>query len=234
MSDAVALERRDDGVAVITLDDGKANALSPVVIAALNTMLDELDAAGPDVRALVICGRDGMFSGGFDLTVMRGGDLEAMASLVTSGGDLVARLLKSPRPVVCACTGHAVAAGALVLLGGHLRIGAAGDYRIGLIETAIGMVLPDWAVVIAEERLSRTHVQRAVVEARVYSPAEAVDAGFLDVVVPPGEVVAVATAEAARLGALAAGAYAGNAEKLRGPGVARLEAALARDRAATP
>lgn len=234
MSEAVALERRDDGVAVITLDDTKANALSPAVIAALNTTLDELERAGPEVRAVVLGGRDGMFSGGFDLTVMRGGDLAAMASLVTSGGDLVARLLKSSRPVVCACTGHAVAAGALLLLGGHLRIGAAGDYRIGLIETAIGMVLPDWAVVIAEERLSRTQVQRAVVEARVYGPDEAVDAGFLDVVVSPAEVLDVATAEAARLGGLASGAYSGNAEKLRGACIARLEAALARDRAATP
>jgi enoyl-CoA hydratase/carnithine racemase len=228
MSAAVTLERHED-VAVITIDDGKANALSPAVIAAVNTSLDEVGATGSASRAVVLCGREGMFSGGFDLKVMRSGDVDAIRALVTSGGELVLRLFGSERPIVCACTGHAVAAGALLALGSHFRVGADGDYRVGLIETAIGMVLPDWAVVIAEERLSRTQVQRAVVEARVYNPREAKDAGFLDLVVPPDEVVRVAMEEAARLGALDPLAYSGNANKLRGPGIARLMAAVAKD-----
>ena len=229
MSAAVTMERCDD-VAVIALDDGKANALSPDVIAAINSFLDEVDAPGSTYRAVAICGRGGMFSGGFDLGVMRGGDIGAVVALVTSGGDLVGRLFRSPRPVVSACTGHAIAAGALVLLGSHLRVGAAGAFRIGLIETAIGMVLPDWAVTMAEVRLAPNHVQRAVVEAKVFDPAEAAAAGFLDVVVDPGEVVRIAVEEAARLGALDPTAYAGNAAKLRGPGLARFDAAIARDR----
>ena len=231
MGETVQLERRDE-VGVITIDDGKANALSPAVIAALNAALDEVDAAGPALRAVVVCGREGMFSGGFDLKIMRGGDAGAMVDLVTSGGELVLRLYSSARPVVCAVTGHAIAAGALITLSGHLRVGAEGDFKIGMIETSIGMVLPDWAVLIADYRLSRRQVERAVVEARVYGPAEARDAGYLDVVVPPGEVLSTAVAEAARLGALDPRAYAGNAAKLRGPGIARLREALARDRAA--
>ena len=229
MSAAVTLGRQDD-VAVITIDDGKANALSPEVIAAINGHLDDIEAAGSTFRAVVLSGREGMFSGGFDLKVMRGGDADAMMALVTSGGDLVGRLFRSPRPVVCACTGHAIAAGALLLLGSHLRIGAAGDFRIGLIETAIGMVLPDWAVVMADERLSRAQIQRAVVEARVYGPEDALGAGFLDHIVAPGDVIGVAVAEAARMGALDANAYAGNSVKLRSPAVARFDAAIAGDR----
>ena len=230
MSETVQLEQHDQ-VAVITIDDGKANALSPDVVAAVNAALDEVDGAGPAVRAAVICGREGMFSGGFDLKVMRSGDLTQMYGLVTSGGELVTRLYASPRPVVCAVTGHAIAAGALLTLAGHLRVGAEGDFRIGLIETTIGMVLPDWAVLIAEQRLSRRQVERAVVEARVYAPEAARDAGYFDLVVPPADVLTTAIAEAARLGALDPTAYAGNAAKLRGPGVARLREALARDRA---
>jgi enoyl-CoA hydratase len=229
MSASVTLERHGD-VAVIAIDDGKANALSPEVIAGVNASLDDVDAS--DSRAVVLCGRAGMFSGGFDLKVMRGDDLAAMGDLVTSGGELVLRLLTSRRPVVLACTGHAIAAGALLALGSHFRVGADGEYRIGLIETAIGMVLPDWAVVMAGERLSRNQLQRAVVEARVYNPTEARDAGFLDVVVPADQVVKVATEEAARLGALDANAYAGNAAKLRGPCIARLTEAVAKDRSA--
>jgi enoyl-CoA hydratase len=226
VSDTVTLDRQGD-IALITIDDGKANALSPEVIAALNEALDRSEDAG----AVVLGGRAGVFSGGFDLKVMRSGDFQALGALVTSGGELVLRLFSSPQPIVCACTGHAIAAGALLALGSHFRVGAEGDHRIGLTETAIGLVLPDWAVVMADERLDRTEVQRSAVEARVYSPAEARDAGFLDVVVPPDQVMNVAMEEANRLAALDRTAYSGNLAKLRGPCIERLAAAVAKDRA---
>jgi enoyl-CoA hydratase len=225
---AVTLTHHND-IAVITIDDGKANALSLAVLGEINGYLDGLD---PTCRAVVLAGRPGMFSGGFDLGVMRGGDFIAIGGLVTEGGQLVTRLYRSPRPVVAACTGHAVAAGALLLLGAHFRVGADGPFRIGLIETAIGMVLPDWAVMAAIERLTPRHLQQAAVEARMYDPVGALEAGYLDRVVPPDEVLAAAMAEAARLAALSPEAYAGNAAKVRGPGIERLAAAVARDRAA--
>lgn len=217
----------DDGVATIALDAGKANALSFDVIAGINDGLDraEADKAG----AVVIAGRPGMFSGGFDLSVMRSGDMGAVMRLVTAGGELMLRLYSSPRPIVAACTGHAVAAGAFLLLGAHHRIGAEGDFRVVLIETQIGMVLPDWAVELTKARVAGTHVDRAAIESWVYDPATAVTAGFLDRVVPPGDVLAVAAAEAARLGALPASAYAGNAAKVRAAHIERITAALATD-----
>jgi len=215
---------------VIALDDGKANALTFDVFEAINDGLDRAEA--DDAGAVVLAGRPGMFSGGFDLNVMRGGDAATTMRLVTDGADVILRLYRSGRPIVAACTGHAVAAGALLLLGSHYRVGAAGDFRLVLIETQIGMVLPDWAVEMAEERLVGTHVQQAAIESRVYDPASAVEAGFLDRVVPPDEVLDAALAEAERLAALPPAAYAGNAAKVRAGAVARLEAAIARDRAA--
>ena len=107
-----------------------------------------------------------------------------MASLVSDGGALVRTLYGSSIPVVAACTGHALAAGALVLLGCDVRVGADVDCKIGLNEVAIGMVLPDWAFTIAVDRLSKRHLQRAVATARITSAAGAVDAGYLDEVVP--------------------------------------------------
>src|SRR5207253_10125627 len=115
----VNLDWRDD-VAVISMDDGKANALSPDAIAALNSALDEVDRRGP-AGAVVLAGRPGVFSGGFDLNVMRGGDLDAIGALVRSGGELVLRLFSAGRPTVAACTGHAIAAGAPLLLWAHFR-----------------------------------------------------------------------------------------------------------------
>lgn len=227
MAATVSYELRDR-IAVIAMDDGKANALSFEAIAAINDGLDRADA--DEAGAVLLHGRAGMFSGGFDLNVMRGGDATALLTLVTDGADLVLRLYRSSRPIVAACNGHAVAAGAFVLMAAHHRVGAEGEFRLVLIETQIGMVLPDWAVELTKERLIGPHVQQAAIESRVYGPAEAVEAGFLDKVVPADQVLEAAHAEAERLAALPAAAYAGNAAKVRAEGIARLEQAIARDR----
>ena len=229
MADTVSYELRDR-IAVISIDDGKANALSFDVLADINGGLDR--AADDNAGAVLLAGRPGMFSGGFDLAVMRGGDPAAMGRLVTDGAELVLRLYRSGRPVVAACTGHAVAAGAFLLMGAHHRVGAEGAFRLCLIETQIGMVLPDWAVEITNERLVGHHAQQAAIESRVYDPATGVEAGFLDRVVPEGDVLDAAMTEAQRLAALPAVAYAGNAAKVRARGIERLAAAVAQDRAA--
>jgi enoyl-CoA hydratase len=220
-------------VLVARVANGKANALSHAVLAALGAALDrveqsdETDEHAP--RALLITGTAGMLSGGFDLAVMRSGPKEA-GRLVTEGGAFITRCFASPAPVVVACTGHAIAAGALLLLGADSRVGATGEFRIGLIETQLGMVLPRWAVELSEERLSRRHFQQATVTARIYDPAGAVDAGFLDVAVDPDQVMAEALVEAERLAALPRTAYAGQVKMNRGARLERLDAAVAADR----
>jgi enoyl-CoA hydratase len=225
----VTTERHGSAL-VARIAHGKANAISHDVLTALGAALDEVektDEGSPG--ALVITGTPGMLSGGFDLAVMRSGPKEA-GRLVTDGGAFITRCFASPVPVVVACTGHAVAAGALLLLGADFRVGMTGDFRIGLIETQIGMVLPRWAVELSEERLSRRHFQQATVTARMYDPDGAVDAGFLDGAVPAEQVIEVALAEAERLVALPRSAYAGQVQMNRGERLARLEAAVAADR----
>ena len=138
---------------MLHLDDGKANALSVELISAISAAVSAAEA-DPDQRAVVIHGRDGRFSGGFDLGVMLGGDVAAIVSLVADGGELVRMLYGAGVPVVAACTGSAVAGGALMLLGCDVRVGADVPAKIGLNEVAIKMVLPDWALTIARERLS--------------------------------------------------------------------------------
>jgi enoyl-CoA hydratase len=132
--------------------------------------------------------------------------------------------------VLVACPGHAVAAGALLMLGADYRVGARGEFRIGLIETQLGMVLPRWAAELADERLSRRHLQQATVGARMYGPDAAADAGFLDAVVEPDALDAAAMAEAARWAELPRPAYAGQVRMNRGARLARLDEALAADR----
>lgn len=205
----------DGPVAVITLDDGRANALSPEVSASIDHYLDQVE--GDDtIRALVITGREGRFSGGFDLSVIRSGDPAAIGAMVDAGGRLVRRLYGGPVPVVAACSGHAVAAGALLLLGCDVRIGPDAPVKIGLNEVAIGLTLPRWALTIAAERLSIRHRQRSVAVANLYDGKGAVDAGFLDEAVAPDQVLARATEVAAALAELDPAAYARTVAEFRG------------------
>ena len=222
---------RLDSVMVVHLDDGKANALSATMIAAVSTALDEAEA-DDTIGAVVLHGRPGRFCAGFDLSVMRGGDFAAVATLVSDGGELVRRLYGSSVPIVAASTGHALAAGALILLGCDVRVGADIDCKIGLNEVAIGMVLPAWAITIAQERLSRRHIQLAVATAQVTDGAGAVQAGFLDVVVQEAEVLPAAIEKATELAALNGRAYAGTVLALRGPVLDRMAAQVTADREA--
>ena len=163
---------------------------------------------------------------------MQGDDPAAMIRLVSDGGALFTRLFASALPVVVAAPGHAVAAGALLLLAADERIGVDGSFKIGLIETQIGMFLPRWAIELAEERLSRRHFQVATVGARMYPPVDARDAGYLDAVVAPEELDATAQAAAEAWAKLPAAAYAAQVRVIRGARIAALEAAVAADRAA--
>jgi len=222
-----------DRIAHVTISNGKANALSPEVLAALDAAVSRAEDAGADeVGAVLVTGVPGMLSGGFDLKVIRSSP-EAAGRMVTDGGALFSRMFGSEVPIVVACTGHAVAAGALLLLAADYRIGAAGDFRIGLIETEIGMVLPRWAVELARERLTPRHFQQATVGARMYDPEGAADAGFLDAVVPPDDLPGAALAEAQRWAALPRAAYRGQVRMNRGERLANLAEAIAADRGRT-
>ena len=229
MTDVLTIERRGD-VAILHVDDGKANALSAELIEAMQAAIRDAEA-DESIGAVVLHGRPGRFSAGFDLGVMLGGDMAAITDLVASGGELAHNLYSSGVPVVAASTGHAMAAGALVLLGCDVRIGADIDAKVGLNEVAIKMVLPGWAFTLAEDRLSKRHLQRAVANARLTTPREAVDAGFLDEVVPADELLDRAVEVAQGLATtLDPSAYQRTIRILRGEVLDRMAEQIAADR----
>jgi enoyl-CoA hydratase len=206
MTDAGALPTYElvDGIAVITLDDGKANVFSNAVLETLEGLVDRAEA--DHARALVLVGRPGRFSAGFDLGEMTSG-VEQMRALVGRGARWWLRVYGLGMPTVAACTGHALAGGAITLLSCDVRIGADGPAKIGLNEVAIGMPLPRFAVEMARERLLKSHFVLATL-GTTYDPAGALAAGYLDRVVPAESVVDEAMAEARRLGELRTGAVA--------------------------
>lgn len=185
----------DEGIATLTLNNGKVNAISPDVIAAFNSALDR---AQQDRAVVIITGQPGILSGGYDLKVMTSGP-QAAVSLVTAGSTLSRRLLAHPFPVIVACPGHAVAKGAFLLLSADYRIGVEGPFSIGLNEVQIGMTMHHAGIELARDRLRRSAFHRSVINGEMFDPISAVDAGFLDKVVAAEQLQEAALAAARQL-----------------------------------
>jgi enoyl-CoA hydratase len=217
----------EDGVAVLRLDDGKANVVSHRLIEQIS---EGLDRAQAEATAVAIIGNEGKLSAGFDLKEMTAG-LDRTRALVGAGGRMLMRIFTHPQPVVVGVTGHALAAGALLVLSCDTRIGADVPAKIGLNETAIGMGLPVYALELAQARIAPAHLTRAAVQAEIYDPAGAVEAGYLDRVVPAADCERAAIDEARRLGQLPGSAYAYTKLALRRPIADRVLAALDDDMA---
>lgn len=196
-------------IATITIDDGKVNAFSIPMLRAIHAALDR---AEHDQSAVLLSGREGCFSAGFDLNVFAQGG-EQVLEMLRLGAELSKRVLSFARPVLVACTGHALAAGTFLALAADLRMGVRGPFRIGLNEVQIGLTVPWFAIELARQRLHPAHFDRAVVGAEIYGPDEALAAGFLDRVVPAEELHDASMQALTRLAKLDAKAHA--ATKLR-------------------
>ncbi|MBV1810922.1 crotonase/enoyl-CoA hydratase family protein [Pseudomonas viridiflava] len=178
MSDLVSYQL-DDGIATLTLNNGKVNAISPDVIAAFNAALDQSEK---DRAVVIVTGQPGILSGGYDLKVMTSSP-EAASSLVTQGSTLARRMLSHPFPIIVACPGHAIAKGAFLLLSADYRIGVEGPFNIGLNEVQIGMTMHHAGIELARDRLRKSAFNRSVINAEIFNPEGAMQAGFLDQVV---------------------------------------------------
>ena len=223
MTEAGPVSYQLDGrIATIAIDDGKANALSIAMLGALHAALDRAER---DRAVVVLSGRENYFSGGFDLKVLAAGGEQVM-TMLRLGATLSERVLGFPTPVLCACSGHAIAAGTFPLLCADARIGVDGPFRIGLSEVQIGLTVPWFAIEIARQRLHPAHFDRALVSSRMYSPQQAVEAGFLDRVVAASELQAVCRQTALELSELNAEAHTATKLRVRENALSRLRAAI--------
>ena len=217
----VSFELRGD-VALIQMDDGKANALSPSLIAEVDAALDR---AAKEAKATVLTGRPGKLSAGFDLKVMMSG-ADAATALFLAGAELYLKMYAHPQPVVAACTGHAIAGGVLLLAAADVRIGAEGAFKIGLNELAIGVPLPIFAHALAADRLDPRRFFEATLGATLYDPAGAKDVGWLDEVTSPDATVDRALEEAGRLSKLGGVPFQLSKATMRAGTIAHIRATL--------
>lgn len=203
----------EEGVATLVLDDGKANALSLDMIAAIN---GALDSAEQEAKALLITGKTGVLSAGFDLRVIES-DPAGASEMASIGGKLLVRIFMFPLPVVIASTGHAVGAGALLLLTADYRLASDADCKIVLNEAAMGFPLPGFAVELARARLANTAIAQTVFFSQVHNTASASEVGFIDKVVSEDELLPAAFEKAKTLSQLESKNFAEIKQNFRAP-----------------
>jgi enoyl-CoA hydratase len=204
--------RLEGPVATVRIDDGKRNALSPQV---LDEIYEALDRAEADRAAVILTGRESVFSAGFDLNVMKRGGANAIRML-RSGYALTARVMAYPYPVIAACSGHSFAMGVFLMLSADYVIGSRGDFRISANEVAIGLTMPRVAAAMLRHRLHPAAYQRAVTLSEAFDPEGALNAGFFDELVAPDELPARAESRAAEFAKLDARAHTASKRRIRG------------------
>ena len=204
MSAKIATLTNKDDISIITLDDGKSNVFSPKMIQDVNECLDKVPT---ESGALIITGRDGMFSAGFDLKIISSGDMQATMDMSLSGFKLLSRIFSFPRPILAACSGHGIALGTFLLCCCDYRIGVKGDYMIGANEMRTNMVIPIPILELISHRVTASHKYRAILGAEMYSIQDGVEAGLIDEIVDSKDLMEAAMLKAKDLASMGHPSY---------------------------
>ena len=223
---ALVTYQLNDSVATITMDDGKVNAMSLDMQAELSAALDQ---AIEDKAVVVLAGREGIFSGGFDLKTLKEGGEKALQMLI-GGFELSERILKFPRSVIMANPGHWVAMGVFIMLSGDYRIGVFGDYKMGANEVAIGLVVPESAIEICRDQLNPACFNRSMLTSEFFTPQDALQAGLLDQLVNKDELLDKAQQLASEYTKLDNNAYQATKKLVRGGLYKRVRAGIENDK----
>jgi enoyl-CoA hydratase len=219
--------RLEDGLATITMDDGKVNVMSTTMLRDLGAAFDQAEQD----RAVVVLrsARKGIFSAGFDLKVFAANDAARSLEMVKAGAELALRLMAHPLPIIGVMQGHAFPMGTFLLLACDVRIGARGKHRMGLNEVAIGISPPGFAIALARSRLHPAWLSRTVTLGEMYEPDDAVVAGFLDRVVAEDEVEPTVATLTASLRSLHMPSHALAKQQLRREAMAAMREAIDRE-----
>jgi enoyl-CoA hydratase len=210
---------RQPPLRLVQLDTGKRNVLTLEAVEALS------DAISPDHEApvVVLSGRPDGFCSGLDNATLAKGDVER-EELLARMAELLLVALEGPTRIVAACGGHAVAAGAMLLLVADVRIGARGGYKIGFTEPRLGMPLPELPALLARERLDRRRLHELTVLGRTVDPEGAESVGFLDELTTQDDLRAVAIERARAIAPLSDAAYRGTIASVWGSSMKRIRA----------
>ena len=180
MTDSIATLSKENDISIIRRDDGKANAFSYNMLSQVNDLLKKVPR---DSGALVITGREGLFSGGFDLKTLATGDMEKITKMVQLGYRLLLELFSFDRPIVAAVSGHSIALGLFVTCSADYRIAIDGKYVCQANEVRNNMDIPTQIMEIIRARVNKKYFYSAVYHSDAYSVQDSIEVGYIDEVV---------------------------------------------------
>jgi enoyl-CoA hydratase len=210
-----------EDIGLIRIEHGKANAIDDTLLSFVTRELDR--SLAENKKAVVLTGREGFFSAGLNLKDLPE-DRSEMALFVDRFEEAMEKLLTFPLPLVAAVNGHAIAGGCVLASTADFRIGARGEYRIGVSEVSLGIVFPASAFEIMRQVLPAPRAAEVLLGGRLLTPEEAVGAGILHRVVPADRLLGEAEAVARELGKKPALAFRHTKLALRAPMLERIEA----------
>jgi enoyl-CoA hydratase len=216
---------RRGGIAVLRMDDGKANAIQ-------DRFLEDFDRAlegARDADAVVMTGARKIFSAGLDLPALVALSRPAIEALMEHFHETMRRTFLWPAPVVAAVNGHAIAGGCVLAMQADRRVMAEGDAKIGINEVQIGLPLPVVVIETFRPQLSPESLARAAQEGTLFSPAEALEAGLVHAVAPADALEERAVEIARHLASVGRPAFSAVKGLLRRPAADALERARRED-----
>ncbi len=209
----------ENSIALITMDDGKANAMNPLFFKGLDNAVES--SIKDNAKVLIIAGRPGFFSGGLDLKVLSKATPDELGDLLRMFGNTLMKVFALPIPTIAACTGHAIAGGAMLAFACDLRFAIDAPFRIHMNEVETGIApLPSWMILIGRFAIPVEYLTEALLHARSYTPKEAHERKIVTGLVGEGhDIIAHAREKAEGLSKLNSRAYAVSKARMRQNGV---------------
>lgn len=211
----------NDGIAVMTMSHGKANALDIEFCDALAARFTEMRQS--DARAVVITGQGRIFSAGVDLKRLSEGGAAYIRQFLPALHRLYEAVFFHPKPVIAAINGHAIAGGAVLACCADRRVMARNSGRIGVTEILVGVPFPALAFEIVRLAVPPRYVPEFALTGATYATDAALQRGWIDEVAEPGELLEDALAVALELAVLSPPAFAQTKLQIRQPATERLQ-----------
>jgi len=175
-----------DGIAVLELDNGVTNPVSPGLAAGLAKALKD---AVKSAKGVVLSGNEKFFSMGFNLPELIQLDRKGMRDFIFSFNAVIHELYALPVPTAAAIEGHAIAGGTILGIAADFRIVAAGKKLLGLNEIKLGLPVPYLALMILDQVVSHPIALEIIYHGEFVKAEKAFDMGLVDEIVAPGSAV---------------------------------------------
>jgi enoyl-CoA hydratase len=208
----IAITERE-GIAIVRLAHGKANAMDTEFCAAITKAFVKLKSA--KARAVVLTGQDGIFSAGVNLIRARDGGARYVRKFLPVLNKMFDTVFNFPKPVLAAINGHAIAGGCVLACCADARLMARGAGRMGVTELLVGLPFPALAFEVMRFVAAPQDFPSLVYSGETFPPEQAWDRGLVDEIVEPAALLDRAVAAAQTLAALSPGTFAVTKLQLR-------------------